>query len=103
MFKNEMNRGIFVIGTDTGVGKTVIASAIAVGLKNKGINVGVMKPVQSGGTDAQLLIKASGVTDPLDLVCPYLFKTPIAPELASKLEKKPISIKRIFPNFEQKA
>ncbi|MBU0952291.1 MAG: adenosylmethionine--8-amino-7-oxononanoate transaminase [Elusimicrobia bacterium] len=95
-----MNRGIFVVGTDTGVGKTFIAAAIAAGLKNRGINVGVMKPVQSGGTDAQTLIKAAGVNDPLDLVCPYSFKTPVAPELASKLEKHTISIEKIEKSFQ---
>jgi len=41
-------KGIFVTGTDTWVGKTVIAGGIAAALKDEGIDVGVMKPIESG-------------------------------------------------------
>ncbi len=43
-----MSRGIFITGTDTGVGKTAVAAGIAMMLKEKGINVGVMKPIETG-------------------------------------------------------
>lgn len=90
-----MTRGIFVIGTDTGVGKTVISAAIAAGLKAEKFNIGVMKPVQAGGTDAQFLMMAAEVKDPFDLVCPYSFKAPVSPALAAKLQKETISIEKI--------
>ena len=51
--------GLFITGTDTGVGKTTIAAGIAMAMKKKGIDVGVMKPLQSGlDSDADILIAA---------------------------------------------
>ena len=43
-----MNRGLFVTGTDTGVGKTLVTAAIATVLRRRGTDVGVMKPVATG-------------------------------------------------------
>ncbi|MGH7209739.1 MAG: ATP-dependent dethiobiotin synthetase BioD, partial [Nitrospiraceae bacterium] len=43
-----MTRGCFVTGTDTGVGKTVVAAALVLCLRQRGLNVGVMKPVETG-------------------------------------------------------
>ncbi|MBI5286468.1 MAG: dethiobiotin synthase [Deltaproteobacteria bacterium] len=43
-----MGKGFFITGTDTGVGKTFVTAGIAVVLREKGINVGVMKPVETG-------------------------------------------------------
>ena len=43
-----MKNGIFITGTDTEVGKTIIAAGIAYALKAKNIDVGVMKPIASG-------------------------------------------------------
>jgi dethiobiotin synthetase len=43
-----MHKGIFITGTDTGVGKTYVASGIAASLRARGVNVGVMKPAETG-------------------------------------------------------
>ncbi|MHC4841080.1 MAG: ATP-dependent dethiobiotin synthetase BioD, partial [Planctomycetota bacterium] len=43
-----MRTGIFITGTDTGVGKTVVAAGLVLALKARGINVGYMKPIESG-------------------------------------------------------
>ena len=62
--------GFFVTGTDTGVGKTLVASALAAGLRHKGFRVGVMKPCETGcgkegiPSDALFLLRASGVEQP---------------------------------------
>lgn len=76
----------FVTGTDTGVGKTVVAAGLAAAFRRRGIDVGVMKPVATGGAriseDAQLLIAAAGTRDPLDLVNPVCLAPPVAPLLA---------------------
>lgn len=84
-------RGLFVTGTDTGVGKTLVASALARFLVGHGIDVGVMKPVESGlenpeelGEDGKLLCWAAGSEDPVDLVTPYRFAEPLAPSLAAE-------------------
>ncbi|MEK6713054.1 MAG: dethiobiotin synthase, partial [Nitrospirota bacterium] len=44
----KKTKGIFITGTDTGVGKTIVAAGIAAAMKKRGINVGVMKPVHTG-------------------------------------------------------
>lgn len=95
----RLRKGIFVTGTDTGVGKTVVAGAIASALKKKGINVGVMKPIATGGQakseDAIFLKRAAGIDDPLNLINPVCFKTPVAPMVAARLENKRIDIEKI--------
>jgi len=84
-------RGLFVTGTDTGVGKTVVTCALARGLRAAGIDVGVMKPVEtgvpaSGPADALALRAAAGVEDPIELVCPLRFSLPAAPLVAARDE-----------------
>jgi len=46
-----MERGVFVTGSDTGVGKTVVAGAIAAAIKAQGMDVGVMKPISTGARE----------------------------------------------------
>ena len=91
--KNGSARGLFITGTDTEVGKTVVAAGLAYGLRRLGLRVGVMKPVATGcaranGTlasaDARALLRASGSRDPMDLVCPYRFEPPAAPLVAAE-------------------
>jgi dethiobiotin synthetase len=83
--------GLFITGTDTGVGKTVVSCALARGLRAAGVDVGVMKPVEtgvptSGPEDARALIRAANVRDELDLVCPIQYAMPAAPEAAAAAE-----------------
>lgn len=87
--------GVFITGTDTGVGKTIISAAIARVLLNSGVNVGVMKPVETGcahgpkgliPTDSEFLIKAARSKDPKDLITPYALKAPVAPCEAAERE-----------------
>lgn len=80
--------GLFVTGTDTGVGKTFVSCALARGLRAAGVDVGVMKPVETGVSsagpeDARALIRAADVRDELDLVCPIQYALPAAPEAAA--------------------
>jgi dethiobiotin synthetase len=85
--------GIFITGTDTGVGKTVIGAGIAAILKGRNINVGVYKPVETGsGSDALFLQKAAGVTDTLDEIRKYFFSIPVSPHLAARLNNTTIDI-----------
>ncbi|MBM3253772.1 MAG: adenosylmethionine--8-amino-7-oxononanoate transaminase [Candidatus Omnitrophica bacterium] len=97
-----MRKGIFITSTDTGVGKTIITSIIARGLINKGIDVGVMKPIQTGGrTDSKFLVKMTGIKDSHSLINPFFAKAPLAPIVAFKLEKRNIDIERIKSAFEE--
>lgn len=89
--------GLFITGTDTGVGKTNVAVAIARSLVKSGLKVGVYKPAASGcglmgkqlvSEDAVLLWEGSGRAGSLARVCPQLFAAPLAPHLAAKAEGK---------------
>lgn len=94
----------FVTGTDTGIGKTYTLSLILRSLICKGINPGVMKPIETGckrcgneliPEDALALARIAGIEDRLADVCPYRFELPLAPYVASKLENKEIVISKI--------
>ena len=98
-----MTQGIFVTGTDTGVGKTLVSATLAYLLRMKGVNVGVMKPVTSGcreeggrliSDDALLLCRAAGVSCSED-VAPYLLREPLAPAEAAKIDGVGIDFSRI--------
>ena len=87
-----LRTGLFVTGTDTGVGKTLITAGLAAALRARGIDVGVMKPIETGCTfqsgrllpqDALKLRDASGSRDRLDLINPYRFREPLAPLVAA--------------------
>ena len=93
--------GLFVVGTDTGVGKTVVATALIYHLRDKGVNVGAFKPVESGGTeDSTFLRQAAGGDDPPEIVNPYNFKEPISPHQAAEEEGREISVGTIIDAFE---
>ncbi len=95
-------KSFFITGTDTGVGKTIIAGALAAAFREKGLDVGVMKPVATGGwDDARFLIKSAGVEDNIFLVNPYCLVTPVAPAVAAEREKLKIDIRRIKDAYEK--
>ncbi len=89
-------KAIFVGGTDTGVGKTIVAGALASALRLRGCKAGVMKPISCGSRqDAKFLMTCAGIKEPLDLVNPIFLKHPLSPNVAAKLEKKAIDLKKI--------
>ncbi|MCX6356479.1 MAG: dethiobiotin synthase [Candidatus Aureabacteria bacterium] len=88
-------RGLFITGTDTGVGKTVVTALLAHLLRREGFNAGVMKPVASGGVmrggrccspDALFLKEMLGLDDPIELLNPVCFSDPLAPSVAAARE-----------------
>ena len=85
----KISKAIFVTATDTEVGKTVLSCALGLALKKKGIDVGIMKPLQCSGDDTDFLIKALELKDEKDLVNPYYAKEPLSPYTAFKKEKNP--------------
>ena len=97
---SKFPEGIFVTGTDTGVGKTIVAAAIAWNLNRAGRRVGVMKPIQtgtvvSGPTDIEFVQKLIGEDGSLDYSCPYMFPDPVAPLVASMLADERIETGKI--------
>jgi dethiobiotin synthetase len=80
--------GVFLVGTDTGAGKTAVGCALLRLALRHGRRPVPLKPVETGCVpdpeDALRLLSASGRTDlPLSLVCPYRFPTPVAPAQAA--------------------
>lgn len=93
MDQHENVKGIFVTGTDTEIGKTVIAGGLAAILKQTGGNVGVMKPISTGDmTDANYLKHAAQVGDPLHLINPISLRYPLAPSVSANIEGKHVDI-----------
>lgn len=88
--------GLFVSGTDTGVGKTAVAAVIARSLVTRGLRVGVYKPVASGATpddaasDARRLWEAANRPRDLAAVCPQSFAAPLAPSWAAREEGRTV-------------
>jgi dethiobiotin synthetase len=98
------HRGLFITGTDTGVGKTLIAGAIARVLASQGLKVGVFKPVASGcrrdreglvSADAEFLAFCADCDYPLSVVSPVCFSTPAAPAACEPVEKRTVDFEHI--------
>ena len=101
-----MAQGIFVTGTGTEIGKTVIAGGLAAALKQSGTNVGVMKPISTGDTaDAQFLKHTAQVDDTLASINPIYLRHPLAPSVAARMENRDIDlpcIETAFAALQQK-
>lgn len=108
--KLTMHKGIFITGTDTGVGKTFLTIGLLRALQNMGFNVCPMKPVETGcGTvngrlvpaDALKLVCAIEADESLKLINPYRFKQPLAPAVAAELEGAVIRKQDIISAYKQ--
>ncbi len=96
-------RIIFVIGTDTGVGKTVFTALITRRLRERGVHVAALKPLCSGGRDdAHALRAAAGNVLALDDVNPWHFRAPLAPLSAARKENKTVRLRDVV-SFIRKA
>ena len=105
-----MASGIFVTGTDTGVGKTFVTCSLAALLRGLGYRIGVMKPVETGCVqrdgklfpeDAARLKKASGSDEALEKICPYRFAEPLAPSIAAERAGFSVDIDRILAVYDE--
>ena len=96
--------GVFITGTDTGVGKTRTGAALAHLLTGRGLRVRPRKPVESGcpagpgglvPQDAAVLREAAGCAEPLQRICPYRLQAPLSPERAAELEGMALDLGRL--------
>jgi len=96
-----MMSGVFITGTDTGVGKTRVAAALAHLMFLRGVSVRPRKPVESGcptgpeglyPQDATVLREAAGGTEPLGRICRYRLRAPLSPERAAAMEDMPLDL-----------
>ena len=91
-----MNDGVFVVGTDTGVGKTVVAGGIVRALRRAGTDAHPYKPVESGGRDdARFLAEAADASP--DDVCPLFLDEPLAPKVAAEREGRELDADGMRP------
>ncbi len=112
-----MKRGIFITGTDTGIGKTLVAAGVLRAARSRGIDAVPMKPVQTGAVssggggrlvapDLDLCLRVSGI-DPdryeLDLMSPYRYEPACSPHLAGRLAGRYPSIDSILLSAEELA
>lgn len=95
-------RGVFITGTDTGVGKTVITAGLLQQLRSEGMDLGAVKPVQSGHRagdpegDTRRLIDLGGLEEGPGSVNAYALAAPLAPLVAARLEGVTIDPARVL-------
>lgn len=93
---------LFVTGSDTGVGKTVLAALLTRHLRARGFRVAGLKPICSGGRgDALALWKAAGKVLTLDEVNPWHFRAPIAPLLAARRAHQRVTRREVTAHVQQ--
>ncbi|GAA0237825.1 dethiobiotin synthase [Metaclostridioides mangenotii] len=105
-----MSKGIFVTATGTDIGKTYISSLLVKALIKNKINAGYYKPVLSGaivenGTlipgDVDFVSRESGLKNKYEDLVTYVFKTPVSPHMASKLENIKIEKEIIIDHYNR--
>lgn len=102
--------GLFVAGTDTGVGKTIVSGCLAKYLSDRGYNVITQKWIQTGcssifSSDIKLHLKfmgrsISGIKEHLPYIAPYIFNPACSPHLACRIENKKINLNKIKKSFK---
>lgn len=107
----EMSKKLFITGTGTDVGKTYVSALILKKLKESGVSAAYYKAAMSGNarrTDGSLIPgdalhvkKASGISQPLEEMCPYVYETAVSPHLASQMEENPIQMEVVMDGFRK--
>ena len=98
------SRILFITGTDTGVGKTVVTALLARYLRERGVRVAALKPMCSGDRgDARILWEAMGKTLALAEVNPWHLRAPLAPLLAARKERKRVSLPSVVQHVRSMA
>lgn len=109
---SPMPRNLFITGTDTGVGKTLVSCALIHALKVRGLSVAGMKPVASGSeptpdglrnADALALQRAANVAAEYAIINPYCFEPAIAPHLAAQQTGTIIELLKLQNAYQQLA
>lgn len=103
-----MAKTLFITGTGTDVGKTYVTALIVKRLRDMGINAGYYKAALSGAEekdgrlipgDAEFVCKASGIKESAESLVSYIYKTPVSPHLAARLEGEQVRMEKIREDF----
>ncbi len=106
-----MLNGLFITGTDTGVGKTIVAATLAYALRQRKVNFGYIKPMESGiadndyllqKSDAALVRKAGNLSETLNEIVPFTFKEPLAPLMAARREGVKITKNNLLNSIKER-
>jgi dethiobiotin synthetase len=98
--------GLFVAGTDTGVGKTAVTAGVVLALRGRGFSVGVVKPIQSGALaadpdgDAMLLKRWTGVAESASELAPFSFAAALAPLVAAEVEGREVHLAEVVESVQ---
>ena len=105
-----MSKNLFITGTGTDVGKTYVTALIIKKLKQNNINAAYYKAAMSGNDrrsdgslipgDALYVKEISGIKQPLDEMCHYIYEHAVSPHLASRLEGNPVKMDYVIKNFK---
>lgn len=96
-----MAKGVFIVGTDTDIGKTVVTAGLMYVLRSNGYNATYFKAALSGALeignglipgDTKLVSDVSKLEEPYENITPYVYRTAVSPHLAAKLENNPIDL-----------
>ncbi len=106
-----MSKALFITGTGTDIGKTYIAGLIVKKLKESGRNVAYYKAAMSGNErredgllipgDALFVKQVSGIGQPLEEMCPYIYENAYSPHLASRIEGHPVEMAVVKDGYEK--
>lgn len=108
----EKINGVFITGTDTDVGKTVIAAGLTAALRRRGVRAIYFKPIQSGcpeeggrliPTDARFARDLAGLSEPLELLTPLTLRLPLAPGVAAAREGMAVDLGRVAASLRELA
>jgi dethiobiotin synthetase len=95
-------RTIFITGTDTGVGKTLVTALMLVHLRQTGVRALALKPFCSGGRDdAELLHGLQDYELTIDEVNPFHFAEPLAPLVAARLHRRSVSLNAVMNKIRE--
>ena len=106
------SNGFFITGTDTGVGKTVVTACLLSLFRNRQLDTGIMKPIETGvdplcssiaNSDAKFLMAVGDCEDEFELVCPVQLTTPASPLQAARMENRVIEPDAILKSFDKLA
>lgn len=105
-----MSKNLFITGTGTEIGKTYVTALILKKLKQNNINAAYYKAAMSGNNhrpdgslipgDALYVKEVSGIKQPLEEMCPYIYEHAVSPHLASRLEGNPVKMDCVLKNFD---
>ena len=104
-----MHKKIFITGTGTDVGKTYVTGLILKKLKESGIRAAYYKAAMSGNVrrtdgslipgDAVWVKNISGIEQPIEEICPYVYETAVSPHLAARIEGEQVSLSKVLEGF----